>query len=154
MAVTPLSTVTSEVLFQSGLFGPITVRTNGADIKPGMAVTMTGETISSLDIDIPSAADEIIAGIVGLTPNHNIDAVYADNTAVPLFLKGSCAVVWGWYKANVGDVRTGTPLIQTGAAGADGFASPGELVNEYIGLAYCDSANDAANDRPALIFLA
>lgn len=152
MAVTAMKTVTNQILFESGVIGPVTMQTNGVDIKPGMVVTATGETIHTRDIDIPGAADEVPFGIVGLNPDHEINDAYADNVAVPVYKVGSQAIVWGWIQANNGDKKANAPLNQT-AASADGFAIAGELRNEYIGTVYEDCTVDASDDTPCLIRL-
>lgn len=147
-----MSTVTNQILFQSGEIGPEYYRTNGTDIKPGMAVTKTGETIQTRNIDIPGAADEITAGIVGLLPNHAIGDAYADDVSVPVHTKGSGAVVWAWITAGDGDKVQGAPVMHS-HAGADGLLLGGELVNEYLGQAYNDIDVDATDDTPGLILL-
>ena len=152
MAITAISTVGHQILIHEGHTGPETMRTNGTDIKPGMVVTSTGETILLKDIDIPGAVDEVVAGIVGLLPNHDIDTAYADNTAVPVYTKGSGAVCWGWNTAGDGDKFVGAPLMHS-HAGANGFTLAGELVNEYVGVAYVDTVVDATNDTPIQIQL-
>ena len=152
MAVTAMSTVTNQILFQSGEVGPEYYRTNGTDIKPGMCVTKTGETIQTRNIDIPGAADEVSAGIVGLLPNHVIGDAYADDVSVPVHTKGSGAVVWAWITAAEGDQVQGAPLMHS-HAGANGLLLAGELVNEYIGQAYRDIDVDATDDTPGLVWL-
>lgn len=152
MAVTAISTVGHQILIHEGDIGPETMRTNGTDIKPGMVVTSTGETILLKDIDIPGAADEICAGIVGLLPNHDMDTAYADGVAVPVYTPGSGAVCWGWNTANDGDKVAGAPLMHS-HAGANGFTLKGELVNEYLGQAYRDTVVDATDDTPIQILL-
>jgi len=152
MAVTALNTVTNQILFQSGEVGPETMRTNGVDIKPGMVVTSTGETILVKDIDIPGAIDEIVAGIVGLLPNHDIGTAYADGVAVPVYPPGCGAVVWGWNTAGDGDKFASSPLMHS-HAGADGFTLAGELINEYVGRVYRDTVVDATDDTPILIHM-
>lgn len=152
MALIALSTVTHTILFQSGKIGPEYYRTNGTDIKPGMAVTKTGETIQTRNIDIPGAADEVSAGIVGLLPDHDIDTAYADDVSVPVYTKGSGAVVWGWITAAESDQVQGAPLMHS-HAGADGLLLAGELVNEYLGQAYEDTDADATDDIPIKVLL-
>ena len=152
MAVTAMSTVTKQILFQSGELPHDWARTNGTDIKPGMIVTKTGETITTPDIDIPGAADEISYGIVGLLEDHDIDTAYGDNVFVPLHSKGSGAVVWMWCTAGDGDKVVGAPMMHS-HAGANGLGLGGELVNEYLGQAYRDGDIDATNDTPMLLLL-
>lgn len=152
MALTAMSTVTNQILFQSGEIGPEYYRTNGADIKPGMVVTKTGETIQTRNIDIPGAVDEVSAGIVGLLPDHDIDTAYADDVSVPVYTKGSGAVCWAWITAAEADQVQGAPVMHS-HAGADGLLLPGELVNEYLGQAYRDINVDGTDDTPGLILL-
>ena len=152
MALIALSTVTHTILIQSGEIGPEYYRTNGTDIKPGMCVTKTGETIQTRNIDIPGAADEVSAGIVGLLPDHDIDTAYADDVAVPVYTKGSGAVAWSWITAAQADQVQGAPLMHS-HAGADGLLLAGELVNEYLGQAYEDTDADATDDIPIMVLL-
>lgn len=152
MAITAMSTVTKQILFQSGELPHDWLRTNGNDIKPGMLVTKTGETITTPDIDIPGAVDEVVAGVVGLLIGHDIDTAYADNTFVPIHAKGSGDVVWVWCTANDGDKFQGSPLMHS-HAGANGFVLAGELVNEYAGQTYRDGDIDATDDTPMLMLL-
>ena len=152
MALTAMSTVTNQILFQSGEVGPEYYRTNGTTIKPGMCVTKTVETIQTRNIDIPGAIDEVSAGIVGLLPDHDIDTAYADDVAVPVYTKGSGAVCWAWITAAESDQVQGAPLMHS-HAGADGLLLAGELVNEYLGQAYRDVNVDGTDDTPALVWL-
>lgn len=152
MALIALSTVTHTVLYESGQIGPIYYRTNGTDIKPGMVVTTSGETIQTRNIDIPGAVDENSGGIVGLLPDHDIDTAYADDVAVPVYAKGSGAIVWGWITAGENDQTQGAPMMHS-HAGADGLMLAGELVNEYVGQAHEDVDADATDDIPMLVLL-
>ena len=152
MAVTAMSTVTKQILFQSGELPHDWLRTNGTDIKPGMIVTKTGETITTPDIDIPGAVDEVSVGIVGLLPNHDIDTAYGDNVFVPVHSKGSGDIVWMWMTAGESDQVQGAPIMHS-HAGANGLGLPGELVNEYTGQAYRDADVDATDDTPMLLLL-
>lgn len=152
MAKTLMSTVTRQILFQSGHTPHDWGKVAGTDIYPGCIVTKTGETIQTPTIDIPGAVDEVVFGVVGLLPNHDIDTVYAADTMVPIHTKGSGEVVWIWATAGDGDKVELAPLMHS-HAGADGFALAGELVNEYAGLAYRGADVDATDDTPMLMQL-
>ena len=150
MAKTALSTVTNVICEEEGWYPTITARCNGVDIYPGSLVTQTGE--SNNDIDPIGAADEIPLGIVGLKEGHDIGTVYSDNESVPVHSIFSGAKVWTHAKANCGALVTNAPLITDGATPGV-YLIPGELVNEYVGRSAQNSANDAANDRPILVWL-
>ena len=149
MALTAMSTVTKEIFYDTWGQGPETVRTNGTDIKPGHALTDTGETVLLKDVDLPGAADEIFAGIAGLLPNQDIDIAYGDNIAIPMWQKSTDAIVFAWITANDGDKASGAPLQHGGTA----LLVAGELVNEFAGYAYLQIDVDASNDTPALVRL-
>lgn len=152
MALTAMSTVTKVICEQRGHIAPVDMVTTGTDLKPGMCVTSTGETIRAKAIDIPGAADEITAGIVGCNPEHDIDTAYAAGVTVKVYPPGCGAKVWGWATAGDGDKVASSPLMHS-HAGADGLLLSGELVNEYLGQAAEDTVVDATDDTPILVDL-
>ncbi len=152
MAKVELSTITHQILEEIGREGPITCIVTGADIFPGSIVTQTGETLGTANIDIPGAADEIVLGIVGLNPNHAIGDAYTAGDVVLVYRKGSGTKAWSHIQAAETDVKQGSPLNHS-AAGANGYAINGELVNEYVGIAHRDTDADATDDVPILIHL-
>ena len=152
MAKTLMSTVAKQIKFITGDVPHAWGKVAGTDIYPGSIVTKTGETIQTPTLDIPGAVDEVVFGVVGLLPNHDIDTVYTAGTMVPVHRKGSGDVVWIHATAGDGDKVEGSPLMHS-HAGADGFALGGELVNEYAGQAYRGADVDATNDTPMLMLL-
>ena len=149
MVVVAFSTVTRQILFEEGHTGPDTYREVGGTTFPGAAVSV-GTTLTK---DCKLCVDNsVFLGIAGLLPNHDIDTVYAEGTAIPVYTKGCGAVVWAMFKTNV-DAVASQPLLH-GATAKTGMVTPGEGgTDEYVGVAYRDVDVHNTSDSPGLIQL-
>lgn len=149
MAVTAMSTVTRQILYQHGHIGPDTYRTAAATVFPGAAVAINATGTKACKLAI---ATNVCLGIAGLLPNHDIDTAYATGTAIPIHTVNSGAIVWAQFLKNVSAVAS-QPLNQSGAT-VTGTVSAGEGgVDEYVGVAYRDITVAAADETPGLIQL-
>ena len=149
MVVVAFSTVTRQILFKEGHTPPDTYRTAAGTVFPGAAVAV-GTTLTK-DCKL-ATANLITLGIAGLLPNHDVDTVYTTGTSIPVYTKGSGAVVWAMFTTNI-DAVASQPLIQNGGVGA-GHVTPGEGgTDEYAGVAYRDFTAHGTSDTPGLIQL-
>ena len=149
MAIEAFSEFTRQILYKEGHTPPDTYREVGGTTFPGAAVSV-GTTLTK---DCKLAVDNsVFLGIAGLLPNHDIDTVYSAGTSIPVYTKGSGAVVWALFKTNI-DAVASMPLIQAGSA-KTGMVTPGEGgTDEYAGVAYRDITVHGTKDSPGLIQL-
>ena len=149
MAVTAMSTVTRQILYKEGHTPPDTYREVGGTVFPGAAVQIGTTLIKDCKLAV---AHGVTMGIAGLLPNHDIDTVYTEGTSIPVYTKGSGAVVWTMFTKNVSAVAS-QPLVQNGGV-VTGTVSPGEGgTDEYAGVAYRDITVAGADETPGLIQL-
>jgi hypothetical protein len=92
-------------------------------VKPGQLVTQTGTGAQKL-CDWPDEASDALIGVVGCLPDHDIDTAYAAGTTVPVYMRGSKAVVWVYFRSNGGALVAGSPVSHGGLA-IDGAAIVG-----------------------------
>ena len=90
-------------------------------------------------------------GVVGETLDKDLDETFDTDEDFEVFERGSESVCWGWAKPSAGIIRRGTPLISD-VSGDVGHVTPGETLNEYVGIAAEDSADDT-DARPIKIHL-
>ena len=149
MAVEAMSEFTRQILYKEGHTPPDTYREVGGTTFPGAAVVVGTAHTKDCKLCVDNA---VFLGIAGLLPNHDIDTVYSAGTSIPVYTKGSGAVVWAMFKTNI-DAVASQPLIH-GATAKTGMVKPGEGgVDEYSGIAYRDIDSHATIDTPGLIQL-
>lgn len=150
MVVVAFSTLTHQILYKEGHTGPDWYRTAANTVFPGASVQV-GTTLTKdckLTVD-----DGVFLGIAGLLPDHDIDTAYATGVSIPVYTKGSGAVVWAMFKTNI-DAVASQPLVH-GATAKTGMVTPGEGgIDEYAGIAYRDIVVHGTSDEPGLIQLA
>lgn len=98
-----------DILVREGIHPPVTMRENGGEVFPGMAVTCEGETFP--DVCLPDAVGDSVAGCAGLLENQDIDTVYATDEEIPVYTTGSGAIVRMFHAANGGSCVLGQIMI-------------------------------------------
>lgn len=123
MATTAMSTYARSILVKEGMHPTATLRVDGTDIFPGLALTAVGETLP--DVGLPDAISDSVIGVAGLLETQDIGTVYADNTEIPVYLTGSGAQVRMYHKgtAGGGNIVAGDILV------ADGLGNNGYVVS-------------------------
>ena len=91
-------------------------------VKPGHIVTQTGG--SQKTVCWPDAAGDVSTGIVGLNPDHDIDAAYSAGDTFPVYVIGKGATVWVRFRTSGGALVAGSPVMADGGT-ADGLAIVG-----------------------------
>ena len=149
MAVEAMSTRTRQILFKEGHTPPDTYREVGGTVFPGAALNV-GTTLTK-DCKL-AVTTGVFLGIAGLLPNHDIDTVYTEGTAIPVYTKGCGAVVWAMFETNL-DAVASQPLVASLTA-KTGFVKPGEGgTDEYVGVAYRDIDVHGTSESPGLVQL-
>jgi len=105
----------------------MTFATHTDAVKPGHIVSQTGGTQKTCCW--PDAVTDNTLGVVGCKPGHDVDTAYTAGDTVPVFMRGSGAVVWVRFRTSGGALVAGQPVSHGGAT-ADG-----------LGIAGVDSAN-------------
>ena len=108
-----------DILEREGMHPPVTMRINGADVFPGMPVTVNGETWP--DVCLPDAVGEEVLGVTGLLENQDIGTVYADNSEVPVYFTGHGAIVRMYASATSGTYIYAGELLVADGPGAIGY---------------------------------
>lgn len=122
MATTSMSSLgRRDILVREGIHPPITMRANGEEIFPGYPVTVDGHTYP--DCGRPDGLGDPILGVAGLSPNDDIDTVYADNEEFPVYLCGSGAIVYMYHGLDAGSILAGEILVAS-CADDDGHVAP------------------------------
>ena len=131
-------------------WGIQTFKVVGADIKPGIPVTQTGQT--SPEIVTCGTAADVFLGVVLCMPNHDPDTAYTAGDRVDVAMSGSGAAVWTFLKQNEGDVFPGHILNTDAGTGIFSIIGTGGI-QECVGRVIEVSLTDAANDRPVKVVL-
>jgi len=97
------------------------MRANGAEVFPGYPVTCEGHTYP--DCAKPDAIGDSVFGVAGLSPNDDIDTVYADNEEFPVYLCGSGAIVYMYHGLDDGSIVAGDILVAS-SVDDDGHVRP------------------------------
>lgn len=83
-------------------------------------MTTTGEATFKA-VAWPDAAGDLSLGIVGCSPDHDINTAYAVGDMVPVYMCGSGATVWVRYRTSAGALTAGQ-FISNGGVTIDGLA--------------------------------
>lgn len=131
MATTKISTLGyHDILIREGIHPPVTMRAQGAETFPGMPVTLDGNTWP--DVELPDALGESVFGVAGLSPNDDIDTVYADDEEFPVYLCGSGAIVVMYHAANGGDVVAGDILVAQSLEAAGYVETLQKAIEDFV----------------------
>jgi len=116
-------------------------------VCPGHIVTTTGETADTNNVAWPDAASDIVLGVAGCSPGHDLDTAYAVGEMLPVYMKGHGVEVWVRVKTSAGAIKMGTSLTSDSAT-INGLAilttDSATLFNDFLGLATMDSPDVAA----------
>jgi hypothetical protein len=69
----------------------------------------------------PDAVTEPLLGVVGNLPGQDVDTAYTAGDTVPVYMRGSGAVVWVYFRTSGGALVAGSPVSHGGGT-ADGEA--------------------------------
>ncbi len=105
------------------------------EVVPGMTLTETGLTANTNLCQIPDAASDVIWGIAGRNPEHDIDTAYAQYDEFPVYIRGGGHVVWGLLD-NEETILKGTQLDATVAGEGTVVVSTEANVFEEVGYTY------------------
>lgn len=137
-----------DILIAPGVGNYVITCNNSTDaIKPGHIVTTTGETADTNNVAWPDLANDVVLGVVGCAPGHDIDTEYSTGDMVPVYVAGSMAEVWVRVGAAAGALKRGD-WVEASVA-ADGLAviatdEPIVVGLEKVGRAAMESPDDLA----------
>lgn len=107
----------------------MTFTTATDDVKPGQIVTQTG--CAQKTCDWPDEAGDTTMGVVGCLPGQDMDTAYAAGSTIPVYMRGSKAVVWVYFRSNGGALVAGSPVSHGGLA-VDGAGILGIDTNKHL----------------------
>jgi len=97
----------------------MTFMTHTDAVKPGHIVTQTGG--SQKTVCWPDAAGDATTGVAGCLPGQDVDTAYTAGDTIPVYMRGSGAVVWVRFRTSGGALVAGQPVMADGGT-ADGLA--------------------------------
>ena len=121
------------------------------DVRPGCAVTSTGETAGTYNVTCPDAADDIFAGVAMRNPEHDIDTIYTRYDEFEIALAGGGHLVWGRLEdGSVGKFGTKLNILAGSLGRVDNITEAAIIENAAI--QYLETATLAA-EQPVLMIL-
>lgn len=152
VADTAMSAKTQKILANIGFpWAFHTARDAVGEVMPGCMCTSTALTADTYDVELPDAADDIMAGMALRNPEHDIDSAYSQWDEFELALVGGGHLVWGRLQdSSVG--KFGTKLSGTAAGDGRVVALTEANIIEMCGIQYMETATIEA-EQPTLLIL-
>jgi hypothetical protein len=149
---TAMSAKTQQILANIGFpWAFHTCRDAIGEIKPGCMCTSIAMTADTYNVELPDAADDIMACMALRNPEHDVDTAYTQWDEFEGALVGGGHLVWGRLEdSSVG--KFGTKLEGTVAGDGRVVSMTEANVIEQVGITYLETATIAA-EQPTLLIL-